>query len=131
MERKIMVVDDEKDVLSSLKTILERENYEVLTVDNGIDCLNRVEEGFEGIILMDLMMPRMDGWETIKEIVERGYTENVSILIITGKGTRNSQNMSVLGTYIHDYQTKPLDIKQLVESIERCYQDFEKKKTFA
>jgi len=124
MDKKVMIVDDEPDVLNSLKTVLERQNYYVITVTNGYECLKQLEKGFEGIILMDLMMPEMDGWETINQIVKKGYIKNVAISIITGKGTKDFQKMSVLGSYIYDYLAKPLNIDQLISSVERCNRYF-------
>lgn len=124
MNKKIMIVDDEPDVLSSLKTVLEYQNYDVITVDNGFECIEKIEEGFKGVILMDLMMPKMDGWATIHEIANRGLMENVAINIITGKGTKDYQKLSVLGSYIYDYLSKPLNIKELIASVEKCYKSF-------
>jgi len=124
MNKKIMVVDDEPDVLSSLKTVLEYQNYDVITVDNGFECIEKIEEGFRGVILMDLMMPKMDGWATIHEIANRGLMENVAINIITGKGTKDYQKLSVIGSYIYDYLPKPLNIKELIASVEKCYKSF-------
>jgi len=124
MEKRIMIVDDEPDILISLKIVLEKENYDVITVSNGIECLKEIEKGFKGLILMDLMMPKMDGWETIQEIVNRGLLKNVAISIITGKGTKDFQKLSSLGPYIVDYLPKPLDIKQLISSIERSKKYF-------
>ena len=120
MTKRIMIVDDEPDILTSLKTILERNNYDVITVNNGVECVKEIEKGFKGLILLDLMMPEMDGWETINEIVKKGLMKNVTISIITGKGTKDFQHMSSLGSYIFDYMVKPLDIKQLISSIEKC-----------
>jgi len=120
MDKKIMIVDDEQDVLFSLKTIFERQNFDVITVTNGKECLREIEKGFKGVILMDLMMPEMDGWTTINEIVKRGYDKNVAISIITGKGTKDYQKMSLLGSYIFDYLAKPLNIEQLIASVEKC-----------
>jgi len=125
--KRVMIVDDEPDVLLSLKTVLQRQNYDVVTVSNGAECLDELEKGFKGVVLMDLMMPIMDGWETINQIVKRGYTKNVAIEIITGKGTRDYQKMSILGSYIYDYLAKPLNIEQLLASIEHCNEYFYKK----
>jgi DNA-binding NtrC family response regulator len=129
MEKRVMVVDDEPDILSSLKTILERHDYDVITVKNGIECLKEIEKGFKGIILMDLMMPEMDGWDTINEIIKRGLMKNVAISIITGKGTKDFQKMSILGSYIFDYIVKPLDIDKLISSVEECNKYFYSKNT--
>ena len=119
MEKKVMIVDDETDVLMSLKTVFERNKYDVITVTNGVECIKEIEKGFKGIVLMDLMMPEMDGWETIQEIVNLGLSKNVAIAIITGKGTKDFQKMSSLGSYIFDYMAKPLDITQLLSSVEK------------
>ena len=120
MYKKVMIVDDEKDILTSLKTVFQNKDYEVITVDNGYDCISEIEKGFKGIILMDIMMPGIDGWQTIREIVKRGLIKNVAIGIITGKGTKNHHIIDGLGCYIYDYFSKPLDIKELLKSIERC-----------
>ena len=120
MAKKIMVVDDEPDILSSLKTVFEHNDYDVVAVESGFECLKELEKGFKGVILMDLMMPKMDGWDTIKEIVERGLIQNVAINIITGKGTKNYQQLGSLGSYIYDYLPKPLNIKELILSVKKC-----------
>jgi DNA-binding response OmpR family regulator len=119
MLKRIMIVDDEPDVLISLKTALEKKELNVITVSNGNDCLKEIEKGFKGIILMDLMMPEMDGWETINEIVKRGHIQNIAIAIITGKGTKDFQKMSMLGSYVYDYLTKPLEIDKLIACVKK------------
>ena len=127
MNKRIMIVDDEPDILTSLKTVLEHQEFDVITVSNGLECIKEIEKGFKGIVLMDLMMPEMDGWDTIHEIVSRGLLKNVEIAIITGKGTKNYQKMSTLGSYIYDYLTKPIDIDKLISSIEKCQRYFSAK----
>ena len=100
MEKRIMVVDDDPDILIAIRKIFEREGYEVFTVDSGMDCLKELERGFKGIILMDIMMPFMDGWDTIEEITKRGYTKNVVISILTAKGTPDHNKMRGLESFI-------------------------------
>lgn len=129
MVKRVMVVDDEPDVLISLKIILERNNYDVVIAHNGKECLREMEKGFKGVVLMDLMMPNMDGWETINEIIKKGLMSNVAIEIITGNGTKAYQRMNEMGSYIFDYIVKPLDIRKLLLSIERCNEHFNTKYT--
>ncbi|MCK4365157.1 MAG: response regulator [Thermoplasmatales archaeon] len=119
MNTKVMVVDDEPDVLDSLKSILEHENYEVITVESGSECLKKLEDGFEGIIFMDILMPEMDGWDTIKEIVNRGYIRNVAINIVSGIGYKEHQQMGILEPYIYDFLSKPVEIRELIKSVEK------------
>jgi DNA-binding response OmpR family regulator len=127
MNKKVMIVDDELDILVSLKTVLEKRDFEVTTVANGKDCIKEIEKGFRGIILLDLMMPGMDGWDTINEIVNSGFINDVAISVITGKGTKDFQKMSMLGSYIFDYLTKPIDVEVLIHSLERCNKYLEKR----
>jgi CheY-like chemotaxis protein len=128
MNNKVMIVDDEPDVLESLRTVLEKANYEVVTVESGEDCLKKLEQGFKGIILMDIMMPGMNGFDTIKEIVNRGYINDVAIDIVTGMGIKDAQSLGVMEPYIHDYLEKPVDIKVLINSVEKCNMFLDAKK---
>jgi len=121
MYKRLMVVDDDPDILISLRKIFEREGYEVLTVDTGWDCLKELERGFKGIILMDIMMPFMNGWDTIEKILKQGLTEDVIISILTAKGTPDHEKMKGLEGFIYDYITKPFDVNQLIYSISKQY----------
>lgn len=120
-----MIVDDEPDVLLSLKIIFEKEDYDVVTVDNGNDCIKEIEKGFTGVVLIDIMMPEMDGWETVRQIVDRNLIENIALEIITGKGTGNHCKINGLEAYIFDYITKPFDIKKLLSSVRKCESYFD------
>ena len=117
MNKRIMVVDDDPDILISIRKIFEKKGYEVFTVDSGMDCIAELERGFKGIVLMDIMMPFMDGWDTIKEIMKRGLESNVIISILTAKGTPDHEKIRGLESYVYDYITKPFDIKSLVTNV--------------
>jgi DNA-binding response OmpR family regulator len=117
MNKKIMIVDDDPDILVSLRHIFEHEGFEVITVDTGSDCLNELEHGFKGVVLIDLMMPFMNGWDTIREIVNRRLNQNIVISIITAKGTLEHEKMKGVEPYIHDYITKPFNLPELVNNV--------------
>ena len=121
MEKRLMVVDDDPDILISIRRIFEREGYEVLTVDTGYDCVKEIERGFKGIILMDIMMPFLDGWDTIEQILKRGLTKDVTISILTAQGTPDHDKMKDLEDFIYDYITKPFDISRLKETVSSQY----------
>ena len=120
MSQEIMIVDDEEDVLTALKTFYEQYDVQVTTATNGKDCIKHLERGFKGVLLIDIMMPGMDGWATIKEIVRRGYASHVSIKIITGKGSRDHKKIASLAPYITDYISKPFDADILLSLIEQA-----------
>ena len=117
MDKKIMIVDDDPDILISIRRIFEREGYKVYTVDSGIDCLEELERGFKGVILMDIMMPFMGGWDTIEEIKRLGYSKNVVISILTAKGTADHKKLRGLESFIYDYITKPFDVEKLISNV--------------
>ena len=117
MDKKIMIVDDDPDILISIRKIFEREGYEVFTVDSGMDCIKELERGFRGVVLMDIMMPFMDGWDTIEEIKNKGLSKNVVISILTAKGTPDHNKIKGLQPYIHDYITKPFDVQNLISNV--------------
>lgn len=112
-----MIVDDDSDILVTLRTLFERQQFEVLTVDSGSDCIKELEQGFKGIVLIDLMMPFMDGWDTIKEIIKRGLNKDILVSIITAKGYSSSEKMKGLESYIYDYIPKPFDLEKLIVEI--------------
>ena len=117
MEKRLMVVDDDPDILITIRKIFEKEGYEVFTVDSGIDCIKELERGFRGIILLDIMMPFMDGWDTIEEINKRGLAKNVVISILTAKGIPDRERLKCLESYIYKYITKPFDVKDLISNV--------------
>jgi len=117
MGKKLMIVDDDPDILITIRKIFEKEGFEVLTVDSGKDCIKELEKGFKGLILMDIMMPFMDGWDTIKKIVDKGFAQNVTISIVTAKGNPKQDNVKDLEPYIHDYISKPFDIRELISNV--------------
>ena len=68
---------------------------------------------------MDIMMPFMDGWDTIIEIMKRGFTKQVVISILTARGSLDHEKMKGLESYIYDYIKKPFDVHELVSNVRR------------
>jgi len=118
IKQQIMVVDDEEDILVALQVFYEQYNVEVITVSSGKDCLKKLEQGFKGVVLIDLMMPKMTGWDTIQEIINRGLDKDITISIITGRGTKEHHNIIEYAPYIKDYISKPFDEKTLLSLLE-------------
>lgn len=115
--KKIMIVDDDPDLLVFLRTLFEQHHFEVLAVDSGMDCLDELKRGFKGVILMDLMMPFMDGWTTIQEIIKQGFEKNIALSIITASGRADPEKMKDLEPFIHSYIQKPFDLENLVRDV--------------
>ncbi|MFO7677052.1 MAG: response regulator [Thermoplasmatota archaeon] len=117
MKRKIMIVDDDTDILLTLRMIFEQEDFEVFAVDSGEDCIKELEKGFEGIVLMDIIMPFMSGVETIKKIIEKGLEKNIILSVITGRQKNYLDEINEIKPYITDYISKPFDIQKLTSDI--------------
>ena len=114
MAKKIMVVDDEADIRSSVKTILEKEGYEVITAINGDDCLKKLEKGKPDLILLDIMMPGTPVREVVKKI------KNVKISYLSVVRTSEAEKEKLLGqNNIVDFIQKPFDIADLVKRVKK------------
>ena len=116
MKDTVMVVDDDPMLQVTVRRILESANLKITTVDSGEACIREVENGFEGLILMDIMMPGMDGWDTIQTLVDKGLVKGNIICMLTGKETPDDR-MKMLKEYILDYIRKPFDQQQFVNLV--------------
>jgi DNA-binding response OmpR family regulator len=128
-KKNIMVVDDDPDILLSLQELFEREGFEVTTVDNGRSCLLELEKGFQGIIILDIMMPVMDGVETIKKMTIDGFTDENTIIVLTAKRIQGEEFNDIY-PYIADYITKPFDIVTLLQTVKKIAQKPPRKRRF-
>jgi len=116
MQKKIMIVDDDPDILITVRELFESEGFEVYTVPCGKDCIEELEHGFKGVILMDIMMPHMDGWATIREIVTKGLNQGNIISMISAKDECDWR-IDDLKQYIINYFTKPFDTRKLLQTV--------------
>lgn len=116
MANKVLVVDDEELVQYSVRRILQDAGFAVLIASSGPECLEILRKGFKGLILMDIMMPHMDGWDTVKAIVDEGLLEGNIICMLTGKEVPDIK-MDYLKEYVLDYIRKPFDSRKFVQIV--------------
>ncbi len=120
-KQKLMVVDDDPDILFTVETLFEEEeNIEVIGVESGPECLEKMEKGFEGVVLMDIMMPDMDGWDTIQKMVDEGYIDNVIVAMLTAVYDPGDKRKE-LEEYVIDYIRKPFEGKDLVGIVKEYF----------
>ena len=106
----ILVVEDDKNLRKLIITCLKRENYKTFEATNGLEALNVIDEQYIDLIVTDIMMPKMDGYELIKELREAKY--NMPILLVTAKNTLSDKKEGfLLGA--DDYLVKPIDVEEL------------------
>ncbi len=110
---KIMVVDDDNNICEFLRLYLEKESYEVLICHNGEEALKNLDTFNPSLVLLDVMMPKLDGWQVCREIRK---INQVPIIMITAKGETFDK---VLGLELgaDDYMVKPFDAKEVIARI--------------
>jgi CheY-like chemotaxis protein len=113
---QIMIVDYDAHVRVAVQTVLEDAGFEIVTADSGAQCLELLERGFSGVILLDIMMPDMDGWDTIRAILEHNLEEKIAIVMLTAKNAPDSK-MIGLQEYVVDYITKPFENEELIQKV--------------
>jgi CheY-like chemotaxis protein len=121
MAKKILLADDDPVVIKTFRTILERAGYEVITASTGEDCVQRLIFDSPDLILLDIMMPKMDGYSfliTLKELkAMNADLPDIPVIVITGRADESAKEL-VGKENIKDYIVKPLaDVKEFVEKI--------------
>ncbi|MCZ7356457.1 MAG: response regulator [Candidatus Methanoperedens sp.] len=117
MDKKIMVVDDEPDTVDLVKLVLETEGFEVMTAFSGSECLKKLELDKPDAVLLDIMMPEMDGWELFKKIRQKYEDLPVAMLTVRSQDIDKMLGLHVLKA--DDYITKPFGRKELVERVKK------------
>ena len=113
---KVLVVDDEEHIVMILKDSLEFSGFQVLTAYDGIEALDRVAKDHPDIIVLDIGMPKMDGWEVCRRLKSDEKTKAIPIIILTAYAQTSDQRKGAqLGA--DRFISKPCDLTYLVEEI--------------
>ncbi len=116
MKEKILIVDDEKDIVKMLDYNLKKEGYRILVAYDGEDALNLARREHPDIILLDLMLPGIDGLEVCKALKKEEKTSSLPIIMLTAKA-QEADKVVGLELGADDYVTKPFSIKELLARI--------------
>ncbi len=120
-EKKIiLVIDDDKDILQLIKIILENENYSIFTAETGEEGIAIAIKEKPDLILLDIMMPVMDGWEVLKILHTEESTRKIPVAMITCK-TDVKNKLTGLQEGAVDYITKPFSPEELVQRIKDIF----------
>ncbi len=118
-QKKILIVDDDPNIRILLSLNIGAAGYETFTAENGLKGLELIKQDKPDLIVLDVMMPQMDGWEICKIIKDHSDLQSIKILMLTAK---NAERDKMIGRHIlkaDDYMTKPFDITELLQSIEK------------
>ena len=115
-DEKVLIVDDEEHIVELLQFNLVNAGYKVITANNGLDALKKVKEHKPDLLLLDLMLPGMDGLDVCKEIKRNKETSKTSIIMLTAKSEELDKILGLeLGA--DDYITKPFSIRELLARV--------------
>jgi DNA-binding response OmpR family regulator len=123
-KKKILAIDDESDLLLIIKTALFAEGYDVLTATNGPDGLALASDHIPDLIILDMMMPEMDGFEVLKELRASDKTAGIPVIMLTGVSEK-AKIRTALDQGIDYYIVKPFEFHDLLSKIKIAMTDAE------
>ncbi|MEX1246897.1 MAG: response regulator [Anaerolineales bacterium] len=116
LAQKILIVDDDLDTLKLVGTTLEKQGYQIIAAKDGIEALERVSQHAPDLILLDIMMPKMDGYEVTRRLRENPATSHIPIIMFTAKGQVDDK-VAGLEAGADEYLTKPTHPAELVARV--------------
>lgn len=121
---KVMVIDDSKTIRRTAETLLQREGCEVITAVDGFEALSKIAEVQPDIIFVDIMMPRLDGYQTCALLKNSQYYRDIPIIMLSSKdGSFDQAKGRVVGA--NQYLTKPFSKDELLDAIRNHIQPHE------
>ena len=115
---KVLHVDDEPDVLDLVRHILEKEGMDVISVESGEECLKKLKAGKVDLVLLDIMMPNMSGWEVLKEIHQRH--KGTRVIFLTVVRVNKAVLKDLIADGLTDYIQKPCSNEEIVRRVKKA-----------
>ena len=119
--RRVLCIEDEGEMIDLIKLILERQGYDVIGAISGKAGLAEIELQKPDLILLDLMMPGMDGWEVYQIIRSNEALKDIPVIVLTAKAQTIDRVLGLHIAKVDDYITKPFHPHELLASIERVF----------
>jgi DNA-binding response OmpR family regulator len=122
-KKYILIVDDDPDLVETVGMLLENKGYEVGKAYDGIEGEEAIKKRRPDVLVLDVMMPRKDGYKLCKELKSNKWTQDIPIILLTAVGeavsTTTYTHAEGMSTEAEDFIPKPVDAQTLVEAIER------------
>jgi CheY-like chemotaxis protein len=115
---RVLVVDDDAVIRQLIVINLEMEGFEVFTAEDGLDAIDRVKELKPDVVTLDIMMPRLDGWETAARLNADPETAGVKVVLLSARA-QEADLRKGHGLGVDAYLTKPFDPDELIETVRR------------
>jgi len=114
---KVLVVDDYVENVELLEELLSASGYEVSTASDGDEALQRVKEAHPDLILLDIMMPKMDGYQVCEALRAKDDTKDIPIIFVTAKTEVKDWTHAIFNVGVNSYITKPINPKKLLDKV--------------
>lgn len=124
--RHILCIEDETEMIDLIRIILGRRGFEVEGATGGEEGLKKVRENKPDLILLDLMMPDIDGWEVYQQMKADEKTRDIPVIVVTAKAQNIDKVLGLQIAKVDDYISKPFSPEDLLQSVEKV---LERKKT--
>lgn len=116
---RVVYIEDDQEMIDLVALILSRQGYQVLGAHGGRNGLEMVREELPDLILLDLMMPGMDGWEVFQQIKADPTVRGIPVIVITAKAQPIDRVLGVHIAKVDDYIAKPFSPQELISSVHR------------
>jgi two-component system response regulator VicR len=118
-QMRVVCIEDEPEMIDLVRLILGRKGFEVIGADGGIEGLEKVRTEKPDLVLLDLMMPDMDGWEVYQQIKADPELRDIPVVVVTAKAQSIDKVLGLHIAKVDDYITKPFGPQELLESVEK------------
>ncbi len=120
-KKRILCIEDEAEMIELMRLVLEREGFEVIGAMGGEQGLKVVKQEKPDLILLDLMMPGMDGWEVYRQMRADKELADIPVVIVTAKAQSIDKVLGLQVAKVADYITKPFGPKDLLNSVQKVF----------
>lgn len=115
----VICIEDEPEMITLIKVILSRRGFDVVGAATGREGLEMVAQLKPDLVLLDLMMPGMDGWEVYQKLKAKPETQNLPVIVVTAKAQSIDKMLGLHIAKVDDYIAKPFAPQDLVDSVEK------------
>jgi len=116
---RVVCIEDEQEMIELVKLILSRQNIEVVGALGGEEGLEKIEQVTPDLVLLDLMMPEMDGWEVYQKMKASETMRDIPVIVVTAKAQSIDRVLGLHIARVDDYITKPFGPQELLESVQK------------
>jgi DNA-binding response OmpR family regulator len=118
-KKRLIYIEDEQEMIDLVRLILNRRGYEIIGANGGREGLDLVRQHKPDLVLLDLMMPDMDGWDVYQQMKAEESTQNIPVIVVTAKAQSIDKVLGLHIAKVEDYISKPFSPQELVDSVEK------------